>query len=91
METGEFEKIYAILDTAADRDYISRKLAARLGIQTEDTWMTLVEAANVSEGYRQTGRIMMESLDGNYKADISDAMIETFPQGSRDLPPSKQD
>ena len=76
---GKSEKIYAILDSGADRDYISQATAERIGLPIRWEMLTMQEAETVSTKMRQLSEISMQSIDGSYKATIDDVIVGPFP------------
>ncbi len=90
VETGEREKIYGLLDTGADRDYLSLELARRLGIQLEESEFPVASFEEVKCKRRDTATFVIESILGDYEVMIEDALVGRFPEAGRDLPPSKR-
>ena len=81
--TGTSEIIYAVLDTGADKDYISIALAERLMVKMTMTPMEVVGFGSVSREERPLGNLSIESLDGQYRANVKEALIGDFPQNLR--------
>ena len=83
--------MFALFDTGADRDYLSRELATSLGLELKSSWMRLVTANQDVWGDQPTTNLIMESIDGSYQAIIQDALVGDFPTSGRDIPPARRD
>ena len=46
---GELEEIYALLDSGADRDYLSERVAHKLGLETKKKSINLVTVEESSQ------------------------------------------
>ena len=89
--TGITQQVFALFDTGADRDYLSRELATSLGLELKSSWMRLVTANQDVWGDQPTTNLIMESIDGSYQAIIQDALVGDFPTSGRDIPPARRD
>ena len=71
METGERERIYALLDTGAARDFLTLKCARRLGLHLRDAMLstTGINGLVVKPGY--LARFQLESLNGKYVCEVT--------------------
>ena len=76
VETGEREKIYALLDTGASRDFLTLKCAKRLGLQLWDAMLstTGINGLVIKPGY--LARFQLESMNGNYVCDITHGIMD---------------
>ena len=90
-KTGKGEEVYALVDTGANRDYISTELAHRLGLEVNYSTLNLKTATNSSVGIRPMADVILESLEGEYRAEVSDVLIGDFPCKDSSLAPGKKD
>ena len=90
-KTGEEEEVYALVDTGANRDYLSTELAERLGLDINYSPLNLKTATESSIAIRPTADVILESLDGSYEAMVSDVLIGDFPCKDSSLAPGKKD
>ena len=90
-KNGELEEIYALLDSGADRDYLSDRVAKKLALETKTRQINLVTIEEASKKVREMADVEIESLDGNYRAEIEEILVGHFPPSSRDIPPAKRD
>ena len=88
---GEIEEIYALLDSGADRDYLSERVAHKLGLETKRTSINLVTIEEASSKMREVADIEIESIDGNYRAEVEGVLVGKFPEATKDIPPAKRD
>ena len=88
---GEIEEIYALLDSGADRDYLSERVAHKLGLVTKKKSINLVTVEEASNKTREMADIEIESVDGSYRAEIEEVLVGKFPEATRDVPPAKRD
>ena len=89
--TQVFELIYALLDSGCDRDYISSKLAKRLGLDLRRSELNLITVEEASVKMREFGDLIFESIDGSYRAEVNDVLCGDFPEENRDIPPARRD
>ena len=87
---GEIEEIYALLDSGADRDYLSERVAHKLGLETKKTSINLVTIEEASSKMREIADIEIESIDGNYRAEVEGVLVGKFPEATKDIPPAKR-
>ena len=90
-ETGKGEEVYALVDTGANRDYMSTELAERLGLEIQYSTLNLKTATETSIGVRPMANVIVESLGGEYTADVSEVLIGDFPCKDSSLAPGKKD
>ena len=90
-KTGKGEEVYALVDTGANRDYISTELAERLGLEVKFSTLNLKTATDSSVGIRPMADVILESLQGEYQAEVSDVLIGDFPCKDSSLAPGKKD
>ena len=90
-KTGEAEEVYALVDTGANRDYLSTELAERLGLEINYSPLNLKTATEASIAIRPMADVILESLDGNYEAEVSDVLIGDFPCKDSTMAPGKKD
>ena len=88
---AEMEEIYALLDSGADRDYLSERVARKLGLEMRHKEVNLVTVEEASKKVREMADVEIESLDGYYRAEVEEILVGKFPESSRDIPPSKRD
>ena len=89
--SGRSEQIYALIDSGADRDYLSTDLGVRLGLITKEELMTITTVKDTKEEWTETTSLILGSMDGQYEARIDDAIIGRFPAARDDLAPAKKD
>ena len=89
--SGKTERIYALIDSGADRDYLSTDLGVRLGLITKEELMTITTVKDTKEEWTETTSLILGSVDGQYEAKIDDAIIGRFPAARDDLAPAKKD
>ena len=89
--SGRSERIYALIDSGADRDYLSTDLGERLGLITKEEWMSITTVKDTREEWTETTSLVLGSTDGQYEARIEDAIIGRFPAARDDLAPAKKD
>ena len=89
--TGEEEEVYALVDTGANRDYMSTELAERLKMEVKYSTLNLKTATDSSIGIRPMTDIILESLNGEYKATVEDVLIGDFPCKDSSMAPGKKD
>ena len=90
LETGEREKIYALLDTGASRDFLTLKVAKRLGLQLRDAMLstTGINGLVIKPGH--LARFQLESMNGNYVCDITHGIMDNLKVFPRDVPPARR-
>ena len=88
-KTGRREDVYALVDSGANRDYLSSELADRLGLEIRYSSLNLKTATESSTGMRPMSEIVLESLDGDYSAIVSDVLIGDFPCKDSSIAPGK--
>ena len=91
LETGEQEKIFALLDTGTDRDFLSYKVANRLGLKFGQEWMEITTVKGPVVELRDVADLRVGSVDGSYECDVSSAIIGHLPVVEWDIPPVKRD
>ena len=89
--TGEEEEVYALVDTGANRDYMSTELANRLKMEVKYSTLNLKTATDSSIGIRPMADVILESLDGEYRATVEDVLIGDFPCKDSSMAPGKKD
>ena len=62
VQTGQEEKVYALLDSGADRDFVSSALVDRLGLPRTDSLIHLKAFGENSTAMRPTTEIGLESI-----------------------------
>ena len=90
-KTGKAEEVFALVDTGANRDYISTELAERLALEVNYSTLKLKTATDSSVGIRPMADVILESLEGEYRAEVSDVLIGDFPCKDSSLAPGKKD
>ena len=90
-DTGKEEKIYCLIDSGANRDYVSTDLAERLGLEKHYGVMVLKTATDVSRGVRPMVSMVLESINNSYSVMIGDVLVGDFPSNEGSQAPSKQD
>ena len=80
--TGEREAIYALLDSAADRDYLSVRVAKKLKLPVKRVTMNLVTVEDSSRRERMVGMVEFHSMDGSYEAKLNDVLIGYMAQAT---------
>ena len=91
VQTGQQEKVYALLDSGADRDFISSALVERLGLPTIKSLIHLKAFGENTTAMRPTNEIGLESIQGSYSVKIKDVLVGDFPVSSNDCIPGKED
>ena len=89
--TGKEELIYCLIDSGANRDYISTELADRLGLDRHYGEMVLKTATDISRGVRPMVSMVLESIDNSYSVKIGDILVGDFPSNEGSQAPAKQD
>ena len=89
--TGKSECLYALVDSGADRDYLSSRVRDRLGLEKRESLINLKTVGSQSVGVREITDLELQSMDGSYKAQIMDALVGDFPNSTNDVIPSKHD
>ena len=84
------ELVYAILDSGADRDYVSIDLARHLGLELEQREMELAIKDTTSWGERNLLSVKLGNLAGSYEADVDDVINGGFATGMNKIPPAKK-
>ena len=84
-KNGEIEEIYALLDSGADRDFLSERVAHQLGLSTKKKNINLITIEEASNKMREMADIEIESIDGNYRAEIEEVLVGKFPEASKDV------
>ena len=79
------------MDTGADRDYLSTRVRDRLGLAKRESVINLKTVSESSIGMREISDIILESMDGSYKASVQDIMVGNFPNSESDVIPAKED
>ena len=90
-KSGKGEEVYALVDTGANRDYISTELAGRLSLEVNYSALNLKTATESSVGIRPMADVILESLEGEYQAEVSDVLIGDFPCKDSSMAPGKKD
>ena len=88
---GKSKEIYALLDSGADRDYLSDRVAGELDLTMIQRKVNLVTVEESSRRERKMANLEFESIDGSYKAEVEDVLVGRFPETTRDIPPAKRD
>ena len=88
--TGE-EEIYALIDSGANKDFISTHLANRLGLEISVRWTKLFSVNSTTEGMSPKARMTMSSRDGSYTSNVRDALVGDSTAAEGDLAPAKRD
>ena len=91
LETGEQEKIFALLDTGSDRDFLSYKTANRLGLTFRKELMDITTLRGPGVELRDVADIKVQSVDGSYECDVSGVIIGHLPVVESDIPPIRRD
>ena len=55
--------IYALIDSGADRDYLSTDLGVRLGLITKEELMTITTVKDTKEEWTETTSLILGSID----------------------------
>ena len=85
--TGESKCVYALVDSGANRDYLSSRVRDRLGLEKRESQINLKTVGNQSIGVREITDLELQSMDGSYKAQIMDALVGDFPNSTNDVIP----
>ena len=88
--SGRQEKIYAFLDTAADRDYISEECARRLGLDSKSSDIQIHTVDLVSKGGK-LAPIKLKSLDRDSEMVCEDVVVGPFRARKFEEPLAKMD
>ena len=67
--------VYGMLDSGADRDVISETVIKDLAIETTTTNMRVITVDNEMVSKRTMASFIIESLDGNYVANVTEALV----------------
>ena len=89
--SGKGEEVYALVDTGANRDYMSTELAERLGLEIKYSTLNLKTATEASIGVRPMADMVLQSRDGQCKAKVDDVLIGDFPCKDSSMAPGKKD
>ena len=89
--SGKGEEVFALVDTGANRDYMSTELAKRLGLEMKYLTMNLKTATEASTGVRPMTYMILESRDGQYRARVDDVLIGEFPCKDSSMALGKKD
>ena len=90
-QTGKEEMIYCLIDSGANRDYISTDLADRLGLERHYGEMVLKTATETKWGVRPMMSMVLESVDNFYSVIIGDILVGHFPANEGTQVPAKRD
>ena len=90
-KTGETTKIYALLDTGSDRDFLTSATARRLGLELRDQTITTTTVHGPKTEIKKLADFQIESNDGSYRCEVKDAIIDNLPTIPSDVPPAKRD
>ena len=90
MDNENGKLVYAMLDTGSDRDVISEELIADLELEQRIKSVTVqtVEATITED--RNFVNVRIQSIDGSYSAEITDALVGKLVAGKTDIPPAKR-
>ena len=88
---GKEEMVYALIDSEADRDFISTKLAKRLGLKISTKWTELNSVNTTTVGWSPRAEMAIKSSNGSYRSEVEDALVGDFTAAKGDLPPAKRD
>ena len=90
MDNENGKLVYAMLDTGSDRDVISEELIADLELEQRIKSVTVqtVEATITED--RNFVDVRIQSIDGSYNAEITDALVGKLVAGKTDIPPAKR-
>ena len=88
--TGKKEDIYALLDTGADCDYISDKVAVKLGLKVDMKWSKIYGVNSVSDGMGKQANLIFKTFDRSYEATVNDALVGDFTAAEGDKAPAKR-
>ena len=91
IKTGKLTKIYALLDTGSDRDFLTSATARRLGLELRDQTITTTTVHGPKTETKKLADFQIESNDGSYRCEVNDAIIDNLPTIPSDIPPSKRD
>ena len=80
-----------MLDSGADTNFISSKITQELGVDTWEREMTVVTVDHNITSRRLLASFSIESLDGNYGANIDSALVGDLVTGTSDVPPVDRD
>ena len=89
--TGKKENIYSLLDTGADRDYISDKVAIKLGLKVDRRWSKIYGVNSVTDGMGKQANLIFKTFNQSYEATVNDALVGDFTGAEGDEAPSKRD
>ena len=81
---------YALLDSGSDRDIVSQKLASDLNLELKRKTVTIQTVETSTTNDRLFTNFRVESMDGNYVANVSDALVGELLTGDNDIPPAKR-
>ena len=83
--------VYAMLDSGSDRDVIAEELITELGLEQRSKMVTVQTVDSTVSTRRCFVDFRVESLDGNYRADVNGALVGKLLTSENDLPPAKRD
>ena len=78
-------------DSGADRDVIGEQTIKRLNIGTTNADLRVVTVDNEIVSQRKLASFSIESLDGEYHAEVNDALVGNILTGENDVPPFRRD
>ena len=80
-----------MLDSGADRDVISETVIQDLEIETTTTNMRVITVDNEMVSKRTMASFIIESLDGNYVANVTEALVGRLLTSESDIAPCKRE
>ena len=87
---GNSRQIYALLDTGSNKDVIDEELVKELDLPAHYEMMEVSVLGKDSIGPRQVASFSINSLEGNYEAEIRGAMVAKLLTSQSDIPPAKR-
>ena len=80
-----------MIDSGADRDVISEEMTKKLGLETTWTELRVVTIDSEILSRRKLAKFSIESLEEEYKADVTEALVGQILTGESDIPPHRRD
>ena len=80
-----------MLDTGSDRDVVSDKLVQELGLRQRIKPVTIQTVEATITEYRHFADYRLQSLDGSYGADVTEALVGQIVASKNDIPPAERD
>ena len=91
LETGEREKIFALLDTGSDRDFLSLKVANRLGLTLGKKLIETTTVRGPEVVLHDIANFNIEAIDGSYSCDVREGIVGELSVVEWDIPAARRD